>query len=154
MRKKAKISIFLAVITALVIAIPAIAGPPLRVHIIAPTIIATSPNPFTASGSAVESGLICPSGDVYDSDLETFGRPGGRFTILRVLKRFDCTDGSGTFDVRMLVRLNNSSNSTRAVWRVVDGTGNYADLKGNGRLLGFPIDPGISIEDNYYGKVH
>lgn len=154
MQKRLTISIILAVISIFVAVAPVMAGPPLRVRIEAPTVIGSSPNPFTASGTAVTSGQICPAGEVHDLSNTSFGRPGGRFTILRVLKRFDCDDGSGSFKARLIVRLNNRTFRTRAAWRLVGGTGDYTDLRGNGRLLGIPIDPGISVLDIYTGQIH
>ena len=130
------------------------AAAPLSVHIEVPEVIATSGEPFTATGAAVDAGAVCPSGTVDDLSTVTSGPPSGPYTILQVLKRFNCDDLSGTFDVRLVVRLDNSNHQTTASWRIVDGTGDYADLKGNGTLVGTPIVPGESIQDVYDGKVH
>ena len=52
----------------------------------------------------------------------------------------------------MTVKLFPDSHTT-ANWKVVAGTGDYVRLKGNGKLYGTPIVPGISIHDVYDGKM-
>jgi hypothetical protein len=37
---------------------------------------------------------------------------------------------------------------------VVGGTGAYSGLHGGGTLVGTAVDPGISIQDEYSGKLH
>ena len=128
------------------------ASPPLDLHIVVQENIGV-PDDFDASGAAVDNGLVCETGTVEDTEVAvyTFGGP---FRIIKVLKHFECEDGSGTFDIQMQVRLNNATNETTANWRVFSGTGAYTNLKGNGSLVGIPLDPGTSILDIYDGKVH
>jgi hypothetical protein len=78
---------------------------------------------------------------------------GPTIRILDVLKRFTCGDGSGAVHVRLLVRLDLTTHETTATWHVQGGTGDYAGLSGNGKLVGTPIDPGVSILDVYDGKL-
>ena len=132
----------------------AFAAPPLALHIEVDEVIATSGETFFASGASVLAGEVCPTGTVEDLSTTASGAPGGPITILQVVKRFTCADLSGTFDVRLVVRLDNLTHYTTANWRVVSGTGAYAGLHGNGSLAGTPIDPGLSIRDVYDGKVH
>lgn len=158
MNKKIKYS-FCVLVTALSIVLPGatvMAAAPLDVHIeVEETIISfTIPEPFAATGPAVDAGVVCPTGEVVDVILSASGPPGGTFSILKVLKRFECDDGSGTFDVKMVVRLNLITNDTTAVWKVVGGTGNYVRLHSNGKLIGIPIVPGESILDIYDGRMH
>ena len=132
----------------------AFAAPPQSLHIEVDEYIGTSGETFFASGPAVSSGAVCPTGTVDDLSIVASGPSGGSSTILHVLKRFHCTDLSGTFDVRMTVHLDLVTNETTASWRVAGGTGAYTHLRGNGSLVGTPIVPGTSIHDVYDGKVH
>jgi hypothetical protein len=132
----------------------ALAAPPKSIHIEVAEVIGTSGEPFTATGAAVDDGLICAVGTVDDISIEVTGPPSGDFRILKVLKRFYCDDSSGTFDVKMTVHLDLTTNATTANWKIVDGTGAYTALKGNGKLIGTPIVPGTSILDVYDGKIH
>ena len=116
--------------------------------------VGTSGEVFTASGPAVDDGTVCATGTVDDVSIETSGAPGGSQVILHVLKRFNCSDGSGTFDVRLVVNLDLATHYTTANWKIVGGTSNYIDLHGSGSLTGTPIDPGTSIHDVYDGSVH
>ena len=113
----------------------------------------SAPVPFTASGAAVDAGLVCAAGTVVDVSV-TSNDPSGPFQILQVLKRFTCGDGSGTFDIKMVVKLDLATHDTTARWQIAGGTGVYAGLKGQGSLIGMSIVPGISIQDSYDGKVH
>ena len=130
------------------------AASPLNVHIeVAELIGGLGVNePFTASGAAVDNGVICASGMVQDVSVSTSGAPSAPYRNIQVLKRFTC--GTDTFDVRMVVKLDLATNFTTASWSIVGGTGVYADLRGRGSLVGTPIDPGSSIFDVYDGSVH
>lgn len=148
------LSILLTLALLVTTATAAFATPSLELHIVAQETIATSGEPFTASGSAVSTGLVCPTGTIDDLEVVVSGPPAGNFRILNVLKRFYCDDSSGTFDVKMVVKLDLLTHQTTAHWKIVGGTGSYVNLKGNGTLVGTPIVPGTSIEDVYDGKVH
>jgi hypothetical protein len=130
------------------------AAPPLLLHIEVQETIGSSGEPFIASGSAVDNSLVCATGTVDDLEVIVSGPINGNFRILNVLKRFTCDDLSGTFDVKMVVKLDLLTNATTAHWKIVDGSGSYVNLKGNGTLVGTPIVPGTSILDVYDGKVH
>src|SRR5262249_36203140 len=59
---------------------------------------------FTASGPAVDQGLICPEGTFVDTGLKFAGfRSRTGQVQLQVLKDFTCGDGSGTFAVKLQV---------------------------------------------------
>lgn len=129
------------------------AAKPLAIHIEVLEYIAGGTEPFTATGPAVDDGLVCGTGTVVET-AATSKDTNGPYTKLWITKRFDCGDGSGTFDVDMVVKLNKSTGTTTANWKVVAGTGNYASLKGNGSLFGTPIVMGVTIFDVYDGKLH
>jgi hypothetical protein len=148
------LSILIALVLLAVTVSAAFAAPPLNLHIEVDEFIGTSGEAFLASGPAVATGVVCASGTVDDLSVTVSGPPGGAFAILHVLKRFTCADLSGTFDVRMVVRLNLVTSETTARWKVVGGTGAYGGLHGKGSLVGTPIVPGLSIQDVYDGKVH
>jgi len=126
---------------------------PQAVHIEVLEFINTSGESFAASGAAVASGALCASGTVDDLSVEVAGSPAGDLRILNVHKRFYCGDASGTFDVMMVVQLDLVTSETTARWRISSGTGDYADPKGNGSLVGIPVAPGASILDIYDGIV-
>lgn len=129
------------------------AVPPLDVHIEATEVVGVDPGPFTASGGAVDFGLICASGTVYDADYAIHGSESSDIRIIRVLKHFDCAGGD-SFEISMVVRLDLTTYETTANWRFVGGTGPYASLNGRGTLTGTPIIPGTSVLDAYDGSVH
>ncbi len=152
--QKTAISSVLALLMVAVSVTVAGAIPPLDLHIEVDEVIATSGETFYASGDAVDEGVVCATGSVDELSTVVSGAPGGSFSILHILKRFYCADASGTFDVRLVVKLDNVTHYTTASWKIVDGTGVYASLNGNGSLAGTPIDPGVSIHDVYDGQVH
>jgi hypothetical protein len=147
-------SILIAFVLLAVTVSTVFAAPPQDVHIEVDELIGGIgvPEPFTASGAAVDAGLICAAGMVEDVDISYSGAPSAPYRIIQVLKHFSCD--AGTFDVRMVVRLDLATNYTTARWRIVSGTGDYAGLRGNGSLVGTPIVPGSSIHDDYYGRLH
>lgn len=144
------LTVFLLALTATV----AVAAPPQDLHIEAVDVIGGSGEPFTASGSAVDDNVVCATGTIDDLEITTSGSGSGSYRILHVLKRFYCDDLSGTFDVRMVVRLDLTTLETTARWRIVDGTGAYTGLRGHGSLDGTPVNPGVTILDVYDGRVH
>jgi len=147
--------IFMTLFLALALAVsasPATAKAPLDVYIISDKDIGGIGD-FVATGPAVDAGLVCPSGTEVDPEVIVRNTAGGRFTILKILKSFTCEDGSGTFDVRMTVKLF-PDGTTTANWKVVAGTGNYTALRGHGTLVGTP-PPNTTGEiiDEYFGKM-
>lgn len=131
-------------------ALPALATPPTAVNFEVPTVFGATA-PFTASGPAVDSGLMCPMGSVDD----IFGK-GSAFNSqtgvnFQVVKVFTCDDGSGSFVVKLQVRLDFKGDNFQ--WVVLDGDGDYSNLHGSGSGIG--IEPtGTSIIDIYDGGVH
>lgn len=153
---KSNLGVFILVaILAIVLPAPMVtAQPPLDVHIEVPATIGAGLAPFVASGPAVDQGILCATGTEDELSVQVSGPPEGDFRILRVVKQFVCDDGSGTFDVNLVVRLDLTTNDTTARWNVIGGTGDYADLHGSGSLVGIPLDPGVTILDIYDGRLH
>src|SRR3990172_11180563 len=102
MNRSQRISFLLVALSSFLVAFPVMAASPLDVHIEVSTFIDTSvPDPFVASGPAIDSGLLCSIGLVSDASVDVVGPPDGEFSVLRILKRFSCDDGSGTFDIKL-----------------------------------------------------
>ena len=148
------LSVLIAFILLAVTVSVVFAAPHYFVHIEVEEQISTSGETFYASGPAVDADVMCPTGIVNDDLDGYYDLPGGKIRILYVTKHFVCEDGSGTFDLNLNVHLNLATNRTTARWNVVGGTGDYADLHGNGSLVGTPIDPGNSILDVYNGGMY
>ena len=113
---------------------------------------------FTATGPAVDSGAMCPGGtvaDIYTKAAPKMGQsPNG--VNLQIVKEFTCDDGSGVFLVKLQVHITYYPTFN---WVIVDGTGAYEDLKGNGDGFGaYPLFNGvpepIGVGDVYEGKLH
>ena len=100
-------------------------------------------------------GVLCASGTVDDLSVvaKVLRRRPTRSCMVH--KRFNCGDESGTFDVRLTVRLDNATHYTTASWRLVGGTDAYAGLHGNG-MSGRNADRArLSRSTTYYdGNVH
>ena len=153
--KKAGILTLLMVAFLLVINVSSVfAGKPLAIHIEVEEAIGVGAlEPFDASGPAVDDGVVCETGKVEDLSITSNENQGPFYTVW-AHKRFYCDDGSGTFDVKMVVQLDKITNATTARWRLFGGTGDYIKLRGQGSLVGIPIIPGVSIFDIYDGQVH
>jgi hypothetical protein len=113
---------------------------------------------FAATGPAVDSGAMCASGivaDVYTKTAPKMGQsPNG--VNFQIVKEFTCDDDTGTFLIKLQVHITYFPTFN---WVVVDGTGAYEDLKGNGDGYGaYPLFNGapvpIGVQDVYEGKLH
>jgi len=141
-----------ALIAALALLLPASAlaaarQPTLGVTFDVHTVFGQSSVPFTASGPAVDAGFVCPVGTVDDlsgSLIETRQGWTGQF-----VKEFTCTDGSGSFVVKLQVRLDKRGDNFS--WTVLSGTDRYASLRGAGSGFGIGFEGGV--EDYYAGQV-
>ncbi len=116
---------------------PAGATPPSDVEITVPGFV----GPFTATGD-----VICPAGSVADLAGKAAGFQSGKGFNLQIFKEFTCDDLSGTFVLKLQVRI---ADGVRFNWTVVDGTGAYGDLHGSG--TGFVLLPDTDV---YTGKMH
>jgi hypothetical protein len=146
-----KKSISIAVSLALIIAvIPAAASTPQNITIESVMDLNTSTGTFVATGPAVDDGLFCPSGDVYDLDAKPAGWQSGILVNLRVDKKFVCADGSGEiyFDLKVHIFRGVAVSN----WVIEDGNGDYARLNGTGKITADGADN--IVYDHYTGKVH
>ena len=66
-------------------------------------------------------------------------------------KAFTCSDGSGSFVIKIQVRVSPDGGST-GPWVVASGTGAYASLRGSGTGHGVATDYGIN--DLLFGQLH
>jgi len=161
MRKTILIVALLALFLVALPMAPASATPPEEVTFEGPAYFAgpdAGTGIFAATGPAVDSGTMCPSGTIVDVYVKAAPNNGQSPNVvnLRILKEFTCDDGSGTFTIKMRVRITDYPVFN---WVVKDGTGAYEDLKGNGRGFGaFPIFDGgpdpIGVWDVYEGRLH
>lgn len=126
--------------------------PVLGVFISVPTPLpAGPPIAFSASGGAVAWGLMCAHGVVSTGPITWEPWPdSSQYFTLSMIKYFVC-DG-GTFDVRLIVTLDNWSGDTVGNWQIVGGTGSCAGLKGHGTILG-TYDHVSSVLDEYTGTM-
>ncbi len=140
--------LIIAIILAFIVFItPAAASTPQDVTILSD--MSGWPNgTFEASGPAVEAGSICPTGTVVDYTASTAAGQGS-VLILFVHKHFECSDGSGSFEMDLNVRL--GSNGTYARWLIVSGSGAYGNLFGEGWVYATYTESGLY--DTYSGKL-
>jgi hypothetical protein len=144
---------------AAILALTAIAGPvgaasPKSVTIVSHvTFNPDGPNygDFVATGSAVESDVICPSGTFVDIGLRFAGFQSDRGIVqLQVVKEFTCSDGTGTFVVKLQIQANFDTGIESFTWAVLGGTGDYASLRGAGNGSTVP-NPPIGNINTYVG---
>lgn len=159
-----KILLLVAVVALFLVALPIAsvgATPPEQVTIEGPAYFAgpdAGTGVFTATGPAVDSGAMCPGGtvmDMYTKAAPKMGQsPNG--VNLQIVKEFTCDDDTGTFLIKLQVRITYYPTFN---WVVVGGTGDYEDLKGTGSGFGErPLfngvpDP-IGVWDVYEGRLH
>jgi hypothetical protein len=101
---------------------------------------------FVASGSAVDSGVVCASGEWTNVDF-SFGGNSNWFEDEMI-----CADGSGSFVVRVSdLGIPTVEEPWTGPWVIVRGSGRYGALQGNGDYSGdFSVEPGT---ETYTGTV-
>ena len=151
--KRITLKIISVILVLTVFAFPVSANPPEQVTIVSEMDLLTSTGTFEAYGAAVDAGVLCPDGTVYDFGLRPVGYQSGLFVNFFIHKLFVCNDSSGSFEMDMNVRLINSTSETTAIWYVVAGSDTYARLRGSGTLTGVPGGENVVI-DTYTGKFH
>ena len=156
--KKTVVLLFVFVLI-MVLAAPAGATPPSGVHIEVESSTVGDPpppGPFVASGPAVDDGLICDTGTVFDTVGKVTGFSQNGFNF-QGIKHFICDDGSGEFYVNLQARIDYTKGVTFN-WNVISGTGAYEDLHGAGHGVGIPGvpcgDPYECVLDLYDGGLH
>ncbi|TFG63127.1 MAG: hypothetical protein E4H28_06815 [Gemmatimonadales bacterium] len=102
----------------------------LAVYVISPQVTWGSQlwNMFTATGPAVDAGLICAEGttEFIDDPFADNPRVEWRWEI-----EYTCGDGAGTFVLGEDHYIEDGP-AVFGVWSIVTGTGNYADPRGGG----------------------
>ena len=153
--KKAVTVLFCALAILLFLpAAPAGASPaPLSLHFDVDTTIPedvtqATYGPFTATGPAVDAGLICPSGDTIDVVYWASGFHAIQGINFHLVKRFTCTDGSGGFLVKLEVRYDRKGGNFN--WMILEGTGQYENLHGAGQGMAIDGTPSY-VHDVYDG---
>jgi hypothetical protein len=131
-------SMIAALVVALALGItaaPAAAAAPQPVTIVSHvTFNPDGPNfgDFTATGAAVDSGLLCGSGTFVDTGIRFAGFQSDRGMVqLQVVKEFSC-GGSDTFVVKLQIQANFDTGIETFTWVVMGGTGDFAGLRGGG----------------------
>lgn len=143
-----------AVVAALAVSAASVeATPPSDVEIEVDTLLAGT-GTFTATGGAVDDGVVCATGDTLD----VFGKFSGQglngFNV-QVVKEFSCDDLSGSFLVKLQVKVFFAGPVLSSFnWTVIGGDGAYADLHGRGNGVGLPPNAGFDILDVYTGRLH
>lgn len=132
---------------ALVPTSPAEAAPPARIDV---TVSETLP---VTTGSVLGSGF-CAGGTVSTGPVSvTTRRDVTRFSGEKV---FDCGSGD-TVTISFRARVRGCADSNRGSWRVVDGTGEFEDARGRGRLVGTYVGgdacTASGVDDRYRGFV-
>jgi hypothetical protein len=133
-----------ALIAAAVGVVPALAAPPQAVTFAVVEQFDQPSGVFTSDGS-----VVCASGTTTNETFAT-GFQGDRGVIFHVRKTITCNDGSGTFTLQLHARSGfNVGDMTFGPWVVLDGTGDYENLRGRGTVTGTFIPDGVS--DAYTG---
>ena len=149
MQKTATLLILLALVLG---AAPASASTPLPVTIDSEMDIPSGTGTFIAYGPAVDAGLFCPSGTVYDHGLVAMGYQSNIRVNLRLMKQLVCDDGSGEIYLMLNVRIVYSSDETLSNWVLSEGLGAYTGLRGQGKIVA--TGEGNFVDDHYTGLLH
>jgi len=104
---------------------------------------------FAAHGPAVELEVFPASGSVSTGPYDWPPPKANRDVTM--VKYFVCA--GGTFDIELRVRYDESTGNTTGHWKVINGTGDYASLRGSGTLTGTLDSSGTAILDRYLGRV-
>ncbi|NIM95394.1 MAG: hypothetical protein GTO18_16990 [Anaerolineales bacterium] len=118
-------------------------GSEVRIEVTNEQLIPPTSGPFIASGPAVDAGIICGSGNTNDVFIKESGNPDKPLRRLVAYKQFTCGDGSGEFILKMNMKFDRQTGLPSGNWRVVDGYGEYEDLRGSGKFEGFPLGEGL-----------
>lgn len=150
------VAVLATILALLAVAGPVAAASPQQVTIVSNvTFNPESPNSgtFTTSGAATTSGVICPAGTFVDTGIRFAGFQSDRGMVqLQVTKQFTCTDGSGTFGVKMQIQANVDTGLETFSWVVTGGSGRYQSLHGSGLGSTVPNPPTGNI-NTYQGFV-
>ena len=115
---------------------------------------------FTASGSAVDAGLMCESGTMANPEPEKFVGKSSVVANAQVITVFTCGEGDfegDTFVVKHQLHIDAAAlPATWTInWVVLDGTGAFAHLRGNGHGTGEILtEPPGGPFDTLEGQLH
>jgi hypothetical protein len=144
-RMHAIVAMLSAILALMAVGGPVAAAPPQSLTIVSHvTFNPDGPNygDFGASGSAVDSGLICAGGTFVDTGIRFAGYQSDRGMVqLLVIKEFTCNDGTGTFVVKLQIQANFDTGIETFTWVVLGGTGDYGSLHGGGSGSTVPNAP-------------
>jgi hypothetical protein len=122
---------------------PASATKPLDVELDMTTFFAKPPDLatgfFTASGDAVDAGVMCPAGTKADLFPEKWAGNSGTITNGQVITEFTCTEGplaGDRFTIKLQLHIDARNPYWTINWTVKGGTGAFADLHGSGNGMG------------------
>jgi hypothetical protein len=139
------VAVLAAVAAMAAFAAPAAAAAPQQVTIVSHvTFNPDGPNfgDFTATGRAVDEGVLCADGTFVDTFIKFTGFQSDRGVVqLQVGKTFTCDDGSGTFDVKLQIQANFDTGIETFSWVAKGGSGSYAGLRGSGSGSTVPNAP-------------
>ena len=105
---------------------------------------------FTIWGDPVNRGVICARGEVFDLEYINLSPDPEVLTDMNVRKRFECQNGSGSFEMDLDVDV--AENTTAGTWVITGGEGNYLNLSGSGTVEGTYLDEDL-VADSYEGTV-
>jgi hypothetical protein len=137
MRKRGFVLGAVAMLFAVVVATPASAAKPLDVTFEVSVVART----FVAYGSAVNEGLMCDEGTIFNEEDPRYAGNSHVVTNARVITEFTCTeDGfdSATFVIKHQLHIDLTADpvSWTVNWVVKDGTKVFEHLRGNGHGTG------------------
>jgi len=113
---------------------------------------------FSAYGTAVDEGLMCDEGTIFNEDDPRYAGNSHVVTNARVVTEFTCTEegfDSATFVIKHQLHIDLSEVTWTVNWVIKDGTGVFEHLRGNGHGTGemltvFPFGPFDTLE----GQLH
>lgn len=109
-----------------------------------------SPGTFAATGAIPESGTFLNSSVIFG------GMDACDFVTVHVTQRFDGALGTFTLRAAITETVTEDPNvlTERGTWAIIDGTGAYETLRGQGRVTGTADDNLDLISRTYSGTVH
>jgi hypothetical protein len=144
-RARPVVAAIAAILVLAAVAAPVSAASPSQVTIVSNvTFNPDGPNDgdFTASGRAVEAGVICPRGTFVDTGIRFAGFQSGRDIVqLGVDKLFTCANGTGSFRVKLQIQADFATGLESFSWVVLGGSDAYAGLRGSGSGSTVPNAP-------------
>ena len=130
--------------------LPALASPPQALTFTVEEQFDLDSGVFSSDGS-----IVCMSGTTTNSDFHANGFQSERGITLHDRKTITCNDGSGTFELSIQARtgFQVGDGGTAGSWVVLSGTGDYANLRGQGTLTGTYTADFLGIDEVYSGYV-